>query len=143
VTAKQPKRRSRPGVDRVGRTPLHYAAASADAEAVGRLLVEGADPNARDDDGWTPLHFAAQANSPQATAALLAAGADPGLRDSHGNAPLFRAVFASRGDGSVIAALRAAGADSQAANDSGVTPVALARSIGNFDVAQFFADIDA
>lgn len=141
MTGKQPKRTTRDGVDPYGRTPLHYAAASGRVDEVARLLGEGADVNAQDDNGWSPLHFAAQANSAGATTALLEAGADPGLRDSYGNTPLWRAVFESRGDGSVIAALRSAGADPQAANDSGVAPVGAARSIGNYDVAQFFIDI--
>ena len=138
---KQTKRAPRAGVDRAGRTPLHYAAVDgATAEAV-RLLAVGADPAAADDNGWTPLHFAAQAGSCDIVRALIAAGATVDARDSYGNTPLFRAVYASEGDGAVIALLRAAGADPLAANDSGVTPLALARTIANFDVARFFADL--
>jgi ankyrin repeat protein len=144
--AKHPKRKPRPGVDEYGRTPLHYAAADGDTSQVEKLLRKGlfrtgADPNAQDDCGWSPLHFAAQAQSAPVTAALLRAGADVGLRESFGNTPLIRAVFSSRGNGSVIQLLRSAGADPMAANHSGVTPVELARTIANYDIAQFFADI--
>jgi len=138
---KKAKHAARGGVDRAGRTPLHYAAADGAVAEAARLLAAGADPNAQDDNGWTPLHFASQENSAEMVRALIAAGAKLDARDSYGNTALSTAVFASRGDGAVIALLRAGGADPHAANDSGVTPLTLARSIGNFDVAQFFADL--
>ena len=141
MTRKQPKRNPRPGVDEYGRTPLHYAAADGHAEEVIRLLAVGANPNAQDDNGWSALHFAAQAVSPVVTEALLAAGANTELRDSFGNTALSKAVFESRGNGSVIQILRRAGADPHAANSSGVTPLSLARTIANYNVAQFFADL--
>ena len=75
------------------------------------------------------------------TRILIAAGAPVDLRDSNGNTPLWRAVFSSRGDGAVIKLLRDAGADPYAENASGVTPRALARTIANFDVTQFFSDL--
>jgi ankyrin repeat protein len=141
MVGKQPKRKLRPGVDEYGRTPLHYAAASGDAAQVQHLIREGANVDAQDDNGWTPLHFAAQADSAVVTSELIGAGANVALRDSFGNAPLSKAVFSSQGDGSVIRALRTAGADPHAKNKHGVTPVQLARKIANFDVAQFFSDV--
>jgi hypothetical protein len=41
----------------------------------------------------------------------------------------------------VIESLRRAAADPYAANSSGVTPLSLARTIANYNVAQFFADL--
>lgn len=130
-------------VDRQRRTELHYAAGNGDVARVQALLSNGEDPNAQDSQGWSPLHFAAQASSSSVTEALLAAGASTELKDSYGNTALFRAVFCSKGDGSVVMLLRAAGANIQAQNASGITPVALARTISNYDVAQFFADVQA
>jgi ankyrin repeat protein len=141
MVGKHPKRTPRPGVDRAGRTPLHYAAADAVVSEVTRLLAAGADPNARDDNGWSPLHVAAQADSVEIARALIGAGASIDARDSHGNTPLFRAVFSYGGDGAVIALLREAGADPHAENASGVTPLSLARTIANTDVAGRFADL--
>lgn len=135
------KRKPRPGVDEHGRAPLHYAASDGDSSRVEDLLRATADPNARDDDGWTALHLAAQAKSASCVRALLAAGARVDLRDSHGNTPLWRAVFNSRGEGEIIELLRASGADPRAPNDHGVSPVRLARTIANYDVARFFADV--
>ena len=128
--------------DKLGRAPLHYAAAASKADQVRDLLASGADVNAQDGAGWTPLHFAAQARSEEITRLLLAAGALPGLQDEHGNTALFRAVFASRGEGEVISLLRAAGADPFIQNKHGVSAVELARNIANYATAQHFADLE-
>lgn len=127
--------------DRQGRTELHSAAADGDAAEVQRLLDAGAQANLQDASGWSPLHFAAQACSAECVKALLRANADVSLRDAHGNSVLLRAVFASRGDGAVIRLLRGAGADPWVQNSHGVSPVSLARSIANHDVAVHFADL--
>lgn len=141
MTGKQPKRKPKEGVDSYGRTPLHYAAADSKHDEVAKLLAAGADVNAQDDNGWSPLHFSAQALSSECTAELLRAGADHSLQDSFGNTALFRAVFSSYGDGSVIQLLRQAGANSFEVNKHGVSPISLARTIANHDVAQFFSDL--
>jgi uncharacterized protein len=141
VTKKQRKRKARPGIDAYGRTPLHYAAADGNVAKARELLELGTDPNVQDDNGWTPLHFAAQVASAEVTEALLSAGASVDIRDSFGNTPLFRAVFNSKGEGSVIGLLRRAGADPLAANSNGVSALQLANTIANYNVAQFFADV--
>lgn len=128
-------------MDEYGRTALHYAAAEGRVNDVASLLAGGSDPNAQDDNGWAPLHFAAQAVSADVTKALLAAGAKVELRDSYGNTVLWRAVMSSKGIGEVIQLLRQAGADPHAKNSAGTTPLSVARSIGNFNVAQFFEDL--
>lgn len=139
----KPAERGGRDVDEYGRTPLHYAAAEANADSVHSLLAGGADPNAQDNNGWTPLHFAAQATSVRVTQQLLEAGAEIDARDSYGNTPLSGAAFSSKGRGELILLLRGAGADCWAQNNYGVSPVSLARGIGNYDVARFFADLPA
>lgn len=141
MSAKQPKRIERLGVDRAGRTPLHYAAAEVDAQQVQRLLREGVSPDTPDDNGWTPLHFAAQSNAANVALILLDAGATVDSRDAYGNTPLSKAVFCSRGDGNLIALLRSRGADPYAENNQGVSPVKLARTIANYNIRQFFRDL--
>ena len=140
---KRPKRHARPEVDEYGRTALHYAARDDRPDAVRELLALGLDPSAADDDGWTALHFAAQAQTARVVTLLLDAGAAVDVQDSHGNTPLFRATFESMGRGEVIQLLRAAGADPWCANKSNVSPVMLARTIANYPVAQFYADLAA
>lgn len=141
MAGKQPKRKERLGVDRLGRTELHYAVCAGDLTKTKALLAAGAQVDVPDDDGWTPLHFAAQAHSVALCEALLAAGASVDPQDSYGNTPLGKAVFNSRGRGDLIALLRRHGADPNIANAHGVSPVALARKIGNFDVKQYFSDL--
>lgn len=128
--------------DRQGMTPLHAAASYGDLSEVSRLIASGEDPGARDADGFTPLHMAAQGFRVDAAAALLEAGADVNWRNRFGNGPLFVAVFNSRGRGEMIKLLRSHGADPHAANASGQTPLGLSRLIANYDVSQFFADLD-
>jgi ankyrin repeat protein len=128
--------------DRAGRTPLHYAALEGDVNHVEELLQSGSDPDAGDHKGFTPLHFAAQQGSIEAARALLDAGATVDSINTYGNTPLGVAVFYSHGRGDLIQLLRSRGADPWHVNNAGQTPVGLARLIGNYDVAQFFADLD-
>jgi len=130
------------GLDRAGRSPLHYAVLEGDIEAVRREVDAGADVNLQDGSGCTPLHFAAQERRVEAAAVLLAAGARVDLEDRHGNGPLWIAVFSSRGEGLLIQMFLAHGADPWQRNRAGTCPVELARLISNYPVARFFDDID-
>jgi ankyrin repeat protein len=127
--------------DALGRTELHKAEIDGNAARCRQLLAESASPGAVDVNGWAPLHFAAQSRGLEVVDALIVAGATVDIIDNHGNSALWRAVFSSQGDGRVIERLRAAGADPYLANSGGVSPVGLARKIGNYDVAQFFRDL--
>ena len=129
-------------VDQYGRTALHEAALKGDARQMRALLDGGLDPNVGDRRGFTALHFAAQQGSIEAALLLLDAGADVDPVDSYGNTPLWVAVFNSRGNGDLIELLRAHGADPHHANNAGRSPAALAHLICNFDVAQFFGDVE-
>ncbi len=42
------------------RTPIHYAAKGGHAHCCRLLLMHGADPNCRDEDGYTPIHYVCQ-----------------------------------------------------------------------------------
>jgi len=100
------------------------------------------DVSAPDNNAWTPLHFASQSGQLAVARYLISAGAQVEALDAHGNTPLIRATFESQGNGEMISLLRDAGADPLRKNKHGVTAVALARSIGNYNVAQYFADLD-
>lgn len=54
--------------------------------ALGTLLIAGANPNVRDENGWTPLHHAALRGGAKAVAALLCHGADPTIHERAHNA---------------------------------------------------------
>jgi ankyrin repeat protein len=69
---------------------------------------------------------------------LINSGAKVDAADKYGNTPLGRATFNSRGRGEVIRILLDHGANRDLPNKSGVSPVKLANTIGNYDVKQFF-----
>jgi ankyrin repeat protein len=120
------------------RLPLHYAAMEGPIEEVRRLAQDPAAVSARDADGFTPLHFAAMETRGDVIDVLVAAGAEVDATDKWGDTPLWRAVFNSRGRGEAVLALLAAGADRDRQNLHGVSPLALANRIANYDVRQFF-----
>ena len=73
-----------------GSTPLMYAVAVADAEAVRLLLDAGADPDARNEAGATALMWAV--DDPDKARLLLRRGADPNARSDDGRTPLLVAT---------------------------------------------------
>lgn len=128
-------------MDPAGRSPLHYAALTNDADEVRQLIAEGGPFDSADDQGFTPLHLASQEHALDAAAALLDLGATVDPVNTFGNTPLFVAVFNSRGRAGMINLLRSHGADPLHSNQSGQTPAGLARLIGNYNVAQYFEDV--
>lgn len=125
-------------VDRMGRTPLHYAVLDGPVDQVRTLIALGFTVAATDRQGFTPLHFACQQYRDEVVEVLLDAGAPVDPVDSWGNTPLFRAVFNSAGDPVIVRRLVAAGADPDLANKSGQSPRGLARMIGNYDTSEYF-----
>lgn len=123
-----------------GRAPIHYAIVDGQIEAFTSLLQAGANINIADKQGWTPLHAAAHCNCDDMARLLIEAGADVKAEDAWGNTPLFRATFGSKGRGDMIRLLLSAGADRNRTNKSGVSPLSLANSMANRDIAQFFND---
>ena len=109
--------------------------------AVNTAIGKKEDLDIADLGGWTALHFAAQSNDAEVCELLLDAGAFVDPVDSYGNTPLWRAVFSCRGNGDCIRVFRTYDADPHIENLSGISPVALARTIGNYDVARFFSDL--
>ena len=109
---------------------------TATGEDVNACLAAGADPNARDGYGRTPLYKAAANGNVVAIKTLLAAGAEPQVGDERtphepgGTTPLHTATWSSTNP-AVIEALVKGGADLNARDEAGGTPLYEASLSGN------------
>lgn len=112
-------------VDLAGNSALHHACADAQLEAARWLIEHGADVNGTGAKQATPLMLAARSGSAPLVALLLGRGARVAARDQEGTSAL---GWASGGadEPKILAALVAAGADLNAADHSGRTPLLVA-----------------
>jgi ankyrin repeat protein len=116
------------------------AAVLPDLRLLRALIERGVDVNAAQ-AGMNPL-LAATRDSwhgrPEAVMTLLANGADPRATDAEGNTPLHHAARSS--DPGVAALLRDAGAEMDALNHDGMSPLGTACSAGNWRLARFLLE---
>lgn len=126
-------------VPQKGVTALMQASASGDLPMVKLLVERGADVNARDGDGATALMGTTDG---KVIAYLLEHKADANVKDKAGNTALINLVRNSRfGDASTVAAaeaLLAKGADVNAANSVGETPLGVAEQTGKDELIALF-----
>lgn len=117
---------------------IFEAAATGDTARLGAIL--DADPQAvlgYSTDGWTPLHLAAAFATPAAVELLLkrAAMVDAVSRNPQANQPLHAAISLSR-DPETVKLLLAAGADPDARQAGGFTPLFSAATANRRDLAE-------
>ena len=137
-----------------GWTALHHAVNKVRGDAAELLLKSGANPNARlgvawpdrrnGESGFTPLLIASYKVQPHLGLLLLDSKADPKLKSSIGNAPLHTALYpvflgAARSR-EYITALLDRGAEVQALNASGFSPLSQAAWTGQREIVQLLLD---
>jgi ankyrin repeat protein len=123
-----------------GSTPLMYAVLYGDADAVGVLLDNGADPNARNEAGASALMWAV--DDLEKTRLLLERGADVNARSEDGRTAF--SIAASRvGSLAVVRLLLDSGADPSVRSPSykgPVTPLREAADVGDEAVVQLLIE---
>jgi ankyrin repeat protein len=127
--------------DNAGETSLHWAVVGGKKEIVAALINNGANVNAKNDEGETPLDFAP--TKPEIADLLSKHGGKTG-----GELPpatLLQAL--NRVDLEGIKDLLAKGADVNAKDDDGGTPLLIAVTLGNKEIAALLiangADVNA
>jgi ankyrin repeat protein len=160
--------------DRWGRTPLHIATNKGHKEVVELLVTKGADVNAKEEDGWTPLFRAVGQGHKEMVELLIAKGADVDAKGDDGRTPLDWAVdlgyteitdllrkhagktseelfalfkAAAKGNIEAVKQHLDAGADVNAKDGGGWTPLHFAAWFGHTEVAELLiakgADVNA
>jgi ankyrin repeat protein len=117
---------------------LIAAARADDPAAVAGLVRQGADVNARDEDGATALAWAADHSNLAMAELLLAKGADPNIANELGISPLALAI--SNGSSALVKLLLAKGADPNLARENGETPLMTAARLGQVDTVRLLLE---
>ncbi|MCB1560029.1 MAG: ankyrin repeat domain-containing protein [Xanthomonadales bacterium] len=108
---------------RFGRTALHAAALSGNADVAAMLIEAGADLDARDERGIAALHEAARAGADPVIEQLAAAGADAMVLDEAGCNALNIACRSRRATVATLRALLRMGVDPEHVGSDGRTPL--------------------
>lgn len=117
---------------------LVRAIVSSDDKFVQRWIEEGKPVDFYDREHRSPLHYAVQYKNVGIVESLLDCGVDIEAKDRNGNTALSDAIFYSGGDKTIIKLLISKGADQNNKNNHGVSPLSLAKSVGNFDFSDCF-----
>lgn len=115
-----------------GATPLFIASQDGHVDLVAVLIEAGADVDKPRDTGATPLVIASQEGQSSVVSALLRVGADPKIGTDMGDTPLHYASATLGSDSEKITVdLLDAGAETDAKNAYGETPLIWAAKFGN------------
>ncbi|MGC1468742.1 MAG: ankyrin repeat domain-containing protein [Sphingorhabdus sp.] len=117
---------------------LIRAIVSSDDLFVKRWIDAGNPVDFYDREHRSPLHYAVQYKNSGIVKSLLDCDVDLEVKDRNGNTPLSDSIFYSGGNKTIIKMLLSKGADQNNENNYGVSPLSLAKSVGNFDFSDCF-----
>ncbi|EED17581.1 ankyrin repeat-containing protein, putative [Talaromyces stipitatus ATCC 10500] len=134
-----------------GATALHVAC-NWDHVEIARLLIDaGAKVEVVNGDGWRPIHFAAYNYSTKMVELLVQHGADVTATDQQQNTALHLLLAEVTSNASKkfvkgilrkVKLLISANADPTAKNDSGDTPLSLAKNTGHYEIYHLLSTRD-
>ncbi len=119
---------------------LHYAVFKEDIAITRYLLVRGANPNARDAEGFTTLHIAARTNNRELIMLLIDHGADIHAETVYHWTPLHDACLVGNLDTAL--ALIERGADMDATTDENKRPIDIAKENGHEELVSILKDLE-
>lgn len=115
-------------VDEYKFQPIHLLDMYFEPEILNLLLANGADINAKNDEGVTILHIV---TDPDAVDVLIKNGAQIEARDKDGRTPLIMQAGEQDNGPDVVVSLLAHGADPNAKDNQGKTALSIARQSGD------------
>ncbi|XP_064931856.1 ankyrin repeat and SOCS box protein 14 [Columba livia] len=117
-----------------GETPLLVAVRNCFVDNVRLLLLNGCNPNVKNEEGDSPLVIAIRHDSYQIASLLINSGAKVNLRCVHERTALHEAARLGRKD--LVMLLLRSGADPDPRSGYGLTPLALAAQIGHTEIME-------
>lgn len=126
-------------VSNEGKTPLYEASKAGMLSTVKLLAEHDADISARSHVGFTPLHVAAEYNHHSVVSYLLTQGASPNIKNQWLQTPLSQASWRFA-DSKMIELLIQNGADADAQDDKGFTPLHRAAGRNKVEILRALVD---
>ncbi|KAL7955690.1 ankyrin [Trichoderma compactum] len=126
--------------NRSGSTPLSLAAQKGLLTFIRILILYGASCNAEDLDGLTAVHHTARQDFQEGLRMMLNSNGDPNVADGEGFTAVHHAVDGTGTSPGLISILAAAGADLEAKDKNGRTPLMIAAQRGKHEMVLYLLE---